>query len=102
VTGVQTCALPIFVMRYEHLGNAQWVLMIKMPLFTQWEITLLSNLLSRYEESDFNCGATEKEQKNAKCPKVGNDDIHLNLPCGPCKYRKRFVKLCDKVNDRRK
>lgn len=71
-----------------------------MTLFTQWEIELLSILLSRYEESNFNCGAFEEEQISVKCPKL-DDDIHLDIPCKGCKYRKRFVTLCDKINSRR-
>jgi len=71
-----------------------------MTLFTQWEIELLSVLLSRYEESDFNCGAFEGEQKSVKCQKL-DGCIHLDLPCKGCKYRKRFVKLCHKINSRR-
>jgi len=55
-----------------------------MRLFTQWELGLLSSLLSQYEKSDFNCGAFEKEQIEVKCEKL-DGNIHLDIPCTCCK-----------------
>jgi hypothetical protein len=72
-----------------------------MTLFTQWEIELLSTLLTQYESGDFNCGASEKELKKVGCPKFESDDVFFQLPCNNCVYRKRFQRLDNKINSRR-
>ena len=68
-----------------------------MTFLTQWEKVLLSSLLERYESGDFNCGASFSEMKSVNCIKAEDEDIHLNLPCKSCKFRKRFLKLKYKV-----
>ena len=67
-----------------------------MTYFSKWESSLLTAILSAYQSADFNCGSTEEEMKFVSCPKAGNSDIHLDVPCDGCKYYKRFSKLMKK------
>ncbi len=69
-----------------------------MSYLSQWERRLLSSIMSAYQSADFNCGANDEEMVEVKCPKYGNDDIHLDIPCFKCKYLKRFEKLLSKVS----
>jgi hypothetical protein len=62
-----------------------------MTLFSQWELELLSAILSSYEGADFNCGASEDELIEVSCLKAGNNNIHLDIACGNCKYYRRFA-----------
>ena len=69
-----------------------------MSYLTQWEKILLSSLLDRYESGDFNCGANNSEMKSVGCVKaLDTGDIYLDLPCNKCKFRKRFLKLKNKL-----
>lgn len=64
---------------------------------TQWERSLLSFILSAYQSADFNCGADDEELQSVNCPKCGNNDIHLDIPCIKCRYYERFEKMMSKV-----
>jgi hypothetical protein len=66
-----------------------------MTFLSLWERERLSVLVDGYEEGDFNCGASEDEMKLANCTKIGG--YIVNPPCDGCKFRKRFLKLKEKV-----
>jgi len=69
-----------------------------MGYLTPWEKSLLHSLLDRYEAGDFNCGATTDEMVKACCKKADNSgDTYLDLPCGKCEFRKRFLKPKSKL-----
>ena len=63
---------------------------------TKWERSLLSSVMSAYQSADFNCGASEDEMMSVSCLKVGNNDVHLNMRCGSCKFYERFEKMMGK------
>jgi len=67
-----------------------------MTYLSNWEKHLLSTLLNRYESGDFNCGASLGEMQSVSCAK--SDDYTISPKCNTCKYRKRFLKLIEKVS----
>jgi len=67
-----------------------------MTFLSRWERELLLALVESYESGDFNCGADDDEMKAAKCEKVSG--YIINPHCDECKFRKRFLKLKEKVH----